>query len=34
MTGVYILLGGITLFVVIVFVIDTIEYRQKHRGMK
>ena len=34
MTGIYILLGGMVLFATILFVIDTIEYRQKHRDTK
>ena len=34
MIGVYILLGGITLFATIVVVLDGIAYRRKQRGNK
>jgi hypothetical protein len=34
MMGIYIQLGGMVLFALVLFVIDTIEYRQKHRHTK
>lgn len=34
MIGLYILLGGITLFSTIVVILDGIAYRRRHRGTK
>jgi hypothetical protein len=34
MTGLYILLGGMALFAVLIFVLDGISYRRRHRGTK